>query len=128
MTIPIEPTEACARALDAADDLAGFRDRFHLLPDTICLDGNSLGLLSKDAERSLPAALEDWKRRGDRPWLDTAARLGERAAPLVGAAPGQVILSSTTTVNIHSLVASLDRPEGRRTKILVDELAFPTDV
>ena len=50
MTRPIDPTEACALALDRDDPLSAFRGRFHLLPDTIYMDGNSLGLLSKDAE------------------------------------------------------------------------------
>ena len=43
-------SEAGALALDAADPLAHFRERFHLLPGRIYLDGNSLGLLSRDAE------------------------------------------------------------------------------
>jgi len=135
MTIPLEPTEACARALDAADPLARFRQRFYLLPDTIYMDGNSLGLLSRDAETSLLATLETWKRRGvagwfegEHPWLDTAADIGALAARLMGAAPDQVIHSATTTVNIHALVGSLYRPAGRRVKILADALNFPSDL
>ena len=135
MTLPIEPTEACALALDAADPLARFRDRFYLLPDTIYMDGNSLGLLSKDAEASLLATLETWKTRGvngwfegEHPWLDSAADIGALSADMMGAASDQVVHSATVTVNIHALVASLYRPAGTRVKILVDALNFPTDI
>ena len=135
MTTPIKPTEARALALDREDPLAGFRDRFHLIPDTIYMDGNSLGLLSRDAETSLLETLEVWKTRGvagwfegDHPWLDSAEEIGALAAGMMGAAPDQVIHSATVTVNIHALLASLYRPEGRRVKILADELNFPTDI
>jgi kynureninase len=135
VTTPIQPTEACALALDREDPLASFRDRFHLLPDTIYMDGNSLGLLSRDAEATLLQTLEVWKTRGvagwfegDHPWLDSAEEIGTLAASMMGAAPDQVIHSATVTVNIHALLASLYRPAGRRVKILADELNFPTDI
>jgi kynureninase len=135
LTLPIEPTEACALALDRADTLAPFRERFYLLPDTIYMDGNSLGLLSRDAEASLLATLDAWRTRGvggwfegDGAWLDSAADVGSLSAPMMGAAADQVVQSATVTVNIHALVASLYRPRGRRVKILADELNFPTDV
>ena len=103
MTPNLEPTEACALALDRDDPLAGFRDRFYLLPDTIYMDGNSLGLLSRDAEASLLETLAAWKTRavngwftGDHPWLDTAEEIGALSAGMMGAAADQVIHSATT--------------------------------
>ncbi|HEV2128589.1 MAG TPA: hypothetical protein VGR22_08225, partial [Thermomicrobiales bacterium] len=53
-----------ARSLDAADPLRGFRERFYREPGTVYLDGNSLGLLSRDAEAAVLAALESWKTHG----------------------------------------------------------------
>lgn len=133
--MPIEPTEVCGRELDRADPLASFRERFHLLPGTIYVDGNSLGLLSRDAETSLLDTLEQWKTAGiggwfdgDHPWIDRARAVGASAAPMMGAEPDEVVHTGTTTVNIHALVASLYRPEGRRRRILADELNFPTDL
>ena len=124
-----------ARRLDRTDPLKRFRRRFTTPPGTIYLDGNSLGLLSRDAEASLAKAVESWKRLGvrgwleaDPPWFHLAERLGARCAALVGAAPDEVVLSGTTTVNIHALVSTFYRPEGRRTKIVADELDFPTDI
>lgn len=130
----IDPTEACALALDRDDPLAPFRERFYLLPGTVYMDGNSLGLLSRDAESELLSTLDDWKFRavsgwfhGEHAWLDCAREVGTLAAGLVGAEPGQVVHTATTTVNIHALVGSLYRPEGRRVKLLADPLNFPTD-
>ena len=112
MTTPITTTEACALALDRQDPLARFRDRFHLLPDTIYMDGNSLGLLSRDAEASLLGTLEAWKTQGvagwfggDEPWLDSGPAIGALAAEMMGAAPDQVVNSATVTTNIHTLLA-----------------------
>jgi len=124
-----------ARRLDREDPLKGFRRRFHIRPGTIYLDGNSLGLLSRDSEAALKNVLRSWKTlavRGwleaDPPWFHLAEELGRRCAALVGAAPDQVVLSGTTTVNIHALVNTFYRPDGRRTRIVADELDFPTDI
>ena len=124
-----------ARRLDREDPLKGFRRRFHTRPGTIYLDGNSLGLLSRDSEAALENALRSWRTlaiRGwleaDPPWFHLAEELGRRCAALVGAAPDEVVLSGTTTVNIHALVNTFYRPDGRRTRIVADELDFPTDI
>ncbi|MFP4468975.1 MAG: kynureninase [Bacteroidales bacterium] len=123
-----------ARDLDHKDPLADFRQRFHIPDNTIYVDGNSLGLLSKDAEKSLLRVLNEWKTLGikgwmdaERPWFYFAEHIGEMASPLVGAAPGELIFSGTTTVNIHALISSFYQPKGKRTRILADELNFPSD-
>lgn len=123
-----------AGRLDREDPLKRFRRRFAVPRGTVYLDGNSLGLLSIDSERSLQKALGAWRTlavRGwleaDPPWFTLAESLGARCAPLVGAEPDEVVMSGTTTVNIHALVNTFYKPEGKRTKIVADELAFPTD-
>lgn len=128
-------TEARARALDAADPLAPFRERFYLPPGSIYLDGNSLGLLSRDAEAALLGVLDDWKRlgvegwlRAEPAWFTLGEELGALVAPLVGAAPDEVVVTGTTTVNLHALVATFYRPAGRRRRIVATALDFPSDV
>jgi kynureninase len=123
-----------ALRLDAQDELAPFRARFHLPPDRIYLDGNSLGLCSVDAEEALARSLADWKRlaiegwtEGDPAWFTLAERLAELTAPLVGASAHEVIVANSTTVNLHQLLATFFRPEGPRRRVLVDALAFPSD-
>ncbi|UCF06474.1 MAG: kynureninase [bacterium] len=124
-----------AEKLDREDPLRSFRSRFHIPTDTIYLDGNSLGLLSHDTERTLHRVLGEWRTLGIRGWLEGtppwfyfAERLGETAAGLVGALPEEVVATGTTTLNIHALVGTLYRPEGGRTKILAGALDFPTDI
>ncbi|WP_079507398.1 kynureninase [Mesobacillus jeotgali] len=124
-----------AEKLDREDILAGFREEFYLKPDSIYLDGNSLGLLSKRAEQTLLESLADWRELGidgwmdgKHPWFYLSEKLGELTAPLVGALPEEVIVSGSTTVNLHQLVATFYKPEGKRTKILADELNFPSDI
>ncbi len=128
--------ENCAIALDSRDTLSEFREQFYL-PEkgTIYLDGNSLGLLSKQAEISLLRVLDEWKIHGingwldiEKPWFYYGERLGAMAAPLVGALPEEVVATGTTTINLHSLVSTFYQPIGTRTKILADELDFPTDI
>ncbi len=124
-----------ARRLDRKDPLKKMRRRFFVRPGTVYLDGNSLGLLSRDSRAALERAVRSWEKmavRGwleaDPPWFYLAERLGARCAALVGAGPDEVVMSGTTTVNIHALANTFYRPEGKRTKIVADELDFPTDV
>lgn len=124
-----------ARALDAADPLASFRERFYLPDDALYFDGNSLGLLSKDAEAVVLSALDQWKRlgidgwmRADPAWFTFGEELGRRSAALVGAEPDQVIVTGTTTVNIHQLVSTFYQPTANRRKIIATALDFPSDI
>ncbi|WHZ05208.1 kynureninase [Neobacillus sp. YX16] len=124
-----------AQQLDIEDSLNRFREEFYLKPNSIYMDGNSLGLLSKRAERTLLESLNDWKEHGidgwtngKHPWFFLSEKLGEMIAPLVGAAANEVIVTGSTTVNLHQLVATFYKPEGTRTKILADELTFPSDI
>ena len=94
-----------ARALDAADPLAGFRDRFVIGtgPDdpVAYLDGNSLGRLPQaTAERLMTVVGEEWGGeliRGWEHWIDEPRRVGDLIAPLVRAGPGEVLVSDSTT-------------------------------
>lgn len=128
-------TEAFAYSLDEADPLAGFRDRFFVPPETIYLDGNSLGLLSTDAEMAMLGAIEAWKAWGVRGWTEAdpvwftlAESVSARLAALVGADPTSVIVTGTTTVNLHQMVGTFYRPEGQRRKIVATALDFPSDI
>lgn len=127
--------EAHARALDAADPMAMFRERFCLPEGQIYLDGNSLGLLSVDAERAVLSALASWKDRAiggwtgaDPPWFTLGEDLGARMAALVGATPGSVVVTGATTVNLHQMLGTFYRPEGQRRKVVATSLDFPSDI
>jgi kynureninase len=132
--------EAFARQLDAADPLAGFRERFLIpaRPDgspLIYFCGHSLGLQPKAVRAALEQELDDWARlgveahfRGRTPWYSYHELFRESAARLVGALPGEVVMMNSLTVNLHLMMASFFRPERRRWRILIDEPAFPSDL
>lgn len=135
LSYSFQPTVEFAQQLDQHDKLSHFRHEFYLKPNSIYMDGNSLGLLSKRAEKTLLESLADWKElgidgwtQGNHPWFFMSEKLGEMSAPIVGASPEEVIVTGSTTVNLHQLVASFYKPEGTRTKILADELTFPSDI
>ncbi|AXI00505.1 kynureninase [Sporosarcina sp. PTS2304] len=124
-----------AKVLDQHDELASYREEFYLPSGKIYMDGNSLGLLSQRAEKTLLELLDSWKvlgidgwTEGAHPWFYLAEQLGERMAPLVGGKKTEVIATGSTTTNLHQLVATFYRPKGERTKILADELNFPSDI
>lgn len=128
-------SEAYARSLDQSDPLRDFRDRFYIPDETVYMDGNSLGLLSRASETALLRVLDEWKTlaidgwlSARHPWFHFAERLGEMASTLVGAEPDEVVATGTTTVNIHALVSTFFRPDAKRNKILADSLNFPTDL
>jgi kynureninase len=133
--VPDERLLEQARALDARDPLRALRDEFYLPQAGLYFDGNSLGLASRPAERRLMQALDDWKRlaidgfthAGAR-WFHLAEELAALLAPLAGARADEVIVANSTSVNLHQVLATFYRPQGRRTRIAVDEYAFPTDV
>ncbi|MEO8757656.1 MAG: kynureninase [Devosia sp.] len=123
-----------ALALDRADSLAHRRTAFSLPDGIIYLDGNSLGALPKAViERTARVVSEEWGRDlitswNKHDWIDLPRRVGDRIAPLIGAAPGTVIAADSTSINIFKLLAvALGRRQSRRV-ILTEEGNFPTDV
>ena len=119
--------------LDAADPLAAFRDRFVFSdPGLVYLDGNSLGRLPRaTVERLATVVGEEWGGeliRGWDHWIDEPGRVGDLlATEILGARPGEVIVSDSTTVNFYKLArAALAAREGRRI-VVTDRANFPTD-
>ncbi|MDA9470367.1 kynureninase [Enterococcus sp. 5H] len=121
---------ASAQEMDKLDPLRKVRDRFYVQADEIYMDGNSLGLASKDAEEALLRMMETWKKEGIKLWdalFHYAGKLGEMSAPLINANPDEVVITGSTTINIHQCISTLYKPTKERYKILVDDLNFPTD-
>ncbi|MGW3357954.1 kynureninase [Streptomyces bungoensis] len=122
-----------AQKLDGADELAPLKSRF-VLDDAVYLDGNSLGALPAH----VPGRIEDvvrrqwgelrirsWEESG---WWTAPERIGDRIAPLVGAAPGQIVVGDSTSVNVFKALVAAVRMAGEgRDEILVDATTFPTD-
>ena len=134
----MQPTETHAREADAADPIRDFRQEF-LFPqhdgrDVLYFTGNSLGLQPKGAAVILQEELEDWARYGveghfqaRRPWYSYHELFSESLARIVGAMPKEVVAMNGLTTNLHLLLVSFYRPDGRRRKILCEERPFPSD-
>jgi kynureninase len=128
-----------AQALDAADPLAPLRSRFALpagrdgTPLTY-LCGHSLGLAPLEARLRIEEELDQWERLGVsghhdglRPWIEYAELLARPLATLAGAREHEVVAMNSLTVNLHLLMASFYRPQGRRRLIVIEAGAFSSD-
>ncbi|MFC4454991.1 kynureninase [Deinococcus sonorensis] len=101
------------------------------VPPGIYLDGNSLGLQPHAAHARVQQRLAEWGEQaalGWDDWFGLAERLSPAIARLVGAHPDEVIATGSITSNLHALVGTLYRPEGRRRHIVATALDFPTDL
>ncbi len=127
-----------ARQLDNKDPLKSFRDKFHF-PNfhekkILYFTGNSLGLQPKKAAEYIQEELADWAKFGveghfhaKRPWYSYHENLCEMTAKIVGAKPVEVVVTHSLTTNLHLLLVSFYRPQGKRTKIICEAKAFPSD-
>ena len=134
MTITLQD----CRALDAQDPLRPLREQFVLPEGVIYLDGNSLGVLPKSAAaRVANAVTEQWgqgliRSWNSAGWFDAPQRLGDKIAQLVGAAPGEVVATDSTSINLYKVlsaalhIAAQDSP-GRQV-VLSERCNFPTDL
>ena len=123
-----------ARGLDATDPLRHCRERFRLPQGQIYLDGNSLGALPIAAPERIAQTvgaewgeglITSWNKHG---WIDLPARLAAKLAPIVGAAPGELRIADSTSVNLFKLLAAALAARPGRSVILSEEGNFPTDL
>jgi kynureninase len=133
-----ENTLAFAQQLDQKDPLNQFRERFHFPTfhekEIRYFTGNSLGLQPKTVKNYILEELDAWAEFGveghflaKRPWFAYHENLTEMAAKVVGAKPIEVVVTHSLTTNLHLLMVSFYQPKGKRTKILCEAKAFPSD-
>lgn len=128
-----------AKQLDKEDELAHYRNQFHIPKDKkgndlIYLCGNSLGLQPKATKDYINQELEDWANLGveghtdaKNPWLPYHEFLTDSMAKVVGAKPIEVVVMNTLTANLHLMMVSFYKPTPKRYKILIESDAFPSD-
>jgi kynureninase len=127
-------TRAACVALDAADPLAAFRDRFALPEGVIYLDGNSLGPLPRATPGRIAAVIaREWgegliRSWNDAGWIDLAARIGDKIGRLIGAPEGSVAVGDSTSVNVFKMLAAALALRPDRMTILSERDNFPTDL
>lgn len=131
-------SEQFAREADQKDELREFRQQFlfpqHKDEPVVYFTGNSLGLQPKEAREMLLSELDDWARLGveghtqaQHPWLPYHEFFSEKLAKIVGAHSTEVVAMNGLTTNLHLLLVSFFRPQGKRNKILCEGKAFPSD-
>lgn len=128
-----------AQQLDAADPLKAYRDQFYIPQvngkDSYYFTGNSLGLQPKSVRDFIEVELKGWETLGveghfeghSKPWAYYHKFSKEALGRLVGAKPLEVVSMNNLTVNLHLLMVSFFRPEGKRNKIICEAGAFPSD-
>ncbi|MEV7614834.1 kynureninase [Streptomyces sp. NPDC089799] len=127
-----------AEVLDAEDALGKLRERFTLPDGLVYLDGNSLGALPAGVPgRVADVVSREWGELLIRSWDESGwwtapERIGDRIAPLVGAAPGQIVVGDSTSVNVFKALVGAARlveasAGAGRDELVVDATTFPTD-
>ncbi len=134
-----ESTASFAQNLDEQDSLKHFREKFYIPKQTngaevLYFTGNSLGLQPKTVREYIEQELKDWETFGveghfhaKNPWMPYHEFLTKQMANVVGAKPSEVVVMNSLTVNLHLLMVSFYRPNGKRNKIVIEKNAFPSD-
>ena len=119
---------------DRRDALSKLSESFLIPKEMIYLNGNSLGpLQSKVRERLNEVVSLEWGEDlitgwNKHDWLDLPIRVGEKIAPIIGAASGQVVCCDSISINLFKLLASALQLRPGRTQILTQTDNFPTDI
>ena len=128
-----------ARELDRCDALSGLREQFWIPKkadgsEQLYFCGNSLGLQPKAVKEAVLDELTAWQElgveghfKGQRPWLSYNDLLRGPMSELIGAKPHEVVVMNSLTVNLHLMMISFYRPQGKRNKILIEQQSFPSD-
>lgn len=127
-----------AKQMDGNDKLASFRNEFYIPllhgKESIYFSGNSLGLQPKSAQDAVLNELEDWANFGiegydhsRNTWMNWHKKFSDLLSGIVGAHPHEIIVMNQLTVNLHLMMATFFRPQGKRKKIIIEAKAFPSD-
>ena len=125
---------AYAQQLDAQDPLAHFRTQFVIDdPDLIYLDGNSLGrLLKRSRDLAEDLVARQWGQRlirgWNEGWIELQSQIGGKIGQLIGAAADEVIVADSTSINLFKLALAAVNFNNGRSKIITDDLNFPSDL
>lgn len=136
--IHFENSLSFAQQMDEKDPLKSFREKFYIPTfhekSVLYFTGNSLGLQPKSTKDYILEELEAWQKYGveahflaQKPWFSYHENLTNKIATIVGGLPLEVVVTHSLTTNLHLLMVSFYRPEGKRTKIICESKAFPSD-
>jgi kynureninase len=119
--------------LDQEDQLAPFRNEFHIPQDVIYMDGNSLGAMPKNASGRVREVTEhEWahgliKSWNTADWFTAPRRIGDKIAGIIGAGQGEVVATDSTGINLFKALSAALAINSDRSVIVMEGSNFPTD-
>jgi len=126
------------RALDLRDPLRDLRNLFTIPEGVIYLDGNSLGVMPRSAPaRVAQAVTAEWgqgliRSWNDAGWFSLPQRLGDKIAQMVGAKPGEVVATDSTSINLYKVLSAAlhlaAQQHPQRKRVVSERSNFPTDL
>ncbi|MCW5914474.1 MAG: kynureninase [Chitinophagaceae bacterium] len=128
-----------AKSLDKDNPLSSYRDDFYIPilndKETIYFAGNGIGLQPKGVQDAVLDELENWAsygvigmENGKNPWVHYSKKFPEKLAPILGAAQSEIVVMDQLTADLHLLLTSFYKPDGRRKKVIIEWKAFPSAV
>ena len=114
------------------DPLLKWRDEFPILSRFNYLISNSLGAMPRGVYDSLRFYADTWATEGvsawSTGWFELPSTVGDKIAPLMGAAPGTVLVHQNASIANSILLGALDFSDSSRDKVVITDLDFPSDV
>ncbi len=120
--------------LDRKDPLKDYRNKFVIVDENIIyLDGNSLGRLPLATKQKMRDVIDnEWGSNlinsWNDHWLKRMQKVSAKLAIILGAKENEVLLADSTSLNLFKLVCAILNKQAGKTKIITDDLNFPTDV
>jgi len=124
---------AWAAKADKEDTLKNFRSEFRTGEKLIYFDGNSLGMMPLESEKTSHELISrEWGERLIRGWNENwwqmPQRVGAKLSELTGCGNDEIIVCDSTSVNLYKLVGAALKMQKGRKKIVSDDLNFPSDL
>ena len=111
------------------DPLLAYRDEFPILGHTNYLVSNSLGAMPRGVKDRLSDYADAWATYGVRAWArewwSMPGTVGDVIAPLIGAAPGEVVMVPNVSLAQATILSSV-RYRAPRNRIIMTAFDFPS--
>jgi kynureninase len=122
-----------AKLLDKKDVLSKFHSLFYHQKNEIYFDGNSLGKLPLQAQKTIEEAVQkQWGegliRSWNQYWLSLSSRISDKYSELLGAEKGEIIIGESTSVSLYQVTYALLKKGNFPKQLSTDILNFPTDL
>ena len=116
----------------SSDKLLQWRGEFPILERCNYLISNSLGAMPRKVHDSLKFYADTWGEHGvsawGMGWFELPQTVGGKIAPLMGAAPGTVLVHQNASIANSILFGGIDFSDKKRDKVVITDMDFPSDI